>query len=200
MADLITQDQIAAIGKPFGPVYSALADSERAALITDASAAVESFCRRTFGQQSYVETYDGRNLPRVWLRQLPVIAVAAVSVNGEVLDNTYGDAWSFDSGTGELRRGSGHDDVRFAAWFPAGRGNVQVTYTAGYLEIPPAVQRATILTVRYLYELGRKDWLAQSESIGDYSYTLAQTALTGAMLPPHVAGLLADWVYDDGPF
>ena len=41
--------------------------------------------------REYAEDLDGRDLPRVWLANRPVIAVTSVTVDGTALDNTAGD-------------------------------------------------------------------------------------------------------------
>jgi hypothetical protein len=199
VSDLITIGQVTQIGPPFAAVFAGLPAAEQQALVSDASAVVEDWCRRIFAQQTYTETYDGEGLPRIWLRQRPVLAVAAVLVNGDALDNTYLSAWMFNGDTGMLIRGNGLDDDRFPAWFPRGSRNIQVTYSAGYLTVPRPVQRATILAVRYLYEMGRRTWFALSETIGDYSYTQAALPTMTYALPPAITGLLAPYVQDDGP-
>lgn len=200
MADLITSQDVLNLGPPFSTVFANLPTDEQAALISTASAAVEDFCRRKFTQTTYTETYDGSGIGRIWLRQKPVIAVSAVLINGDALENTYESAWHFNADTGELTRSDGQDDIRFVPWFPRGAGNIQVTYAAGYLDIPLPVKRATILTVRYIYQLGQRTWLEKSESIGDYSYTLMEPVwLFMRPLPPYITGLLANYVQDDGP-
>ncbi len=180
------------------PKFSGLPQQEQTDLIADASAAVQNWCRRNFGQLTYTEQYDGSGLGRIWLAQRPVLAVAQVLVNGDALDNTYGTAFYFVPETGELGRGSGQDDRRFQAWFPKGSRNIQVTYSAGYLDIPSPVKRATIITCRWLYDSARIDYVTQSESIGDYSYT-QNPLVTGMFLPPAAVALLAPYVQDDGP-
>jgi hypothetical protein len=180
------------------PKFAKLVAQEQADLIADASAAVQQWCRRQILEQTYTETYDGTGLGRIWLNVRPVIAVAAVLINGDPVDNTYGTAWYFKADTGELGRGSGQDDRRFQAWFPRGSRNIQVTYAAGYQTVPNSVKRATIFVVRWLYDSGRQSWAMSSETIGDYSYTL-NPMLANAPLPPPAISLLTPYVQDDGP-
>src|SRR5579862_9280553 len=100
------------------PQFARLGDTRQTSLIARASEKVIGYCRRPgFAQTSYVETHNGANRPWLWLRQRPVLAVSAVTVNTEPLDNTFGDAWSFVPETGKLIRGNGQDDPRFAPWF-----------------------------------------------------------------------------------
>lgn len=177
------------------PKFAALDSSEQSALVSAAMASVESYCRRSFELGTVTETFSGRNSPRIWLSVRPVISVSAVTINGDALDNSQGDAWVFDAGRGELVRGNGQDAARFSGWFPRGTDNVSVTYSGGYATVPGPVVRAGIIIARWLSEASRNAGLYSQERIGDYSYVL-NTAL-GGTLPPGAAGLLAPYVQDD---
>lgn len=179
MADLITTADLPA---------ALAARDDAAALVSAASRWVERYCRRTFAQAEVTEKYDGRNLPRIWLDRTPVVEVASVTVNGAALDNSQGMGWTFDPDTGELLRGPGTDDPRFAPWFPRGRRNVEVTYTGGYEPIPDDVQRATLICVQHLADGSEATGVIRSESVGAYSYTLADPSLLA--FPPLAASLL----------
>lgn len=65
--------------------------------------------------------------------------------------------------------------------WPAGSGNVKVTFTAGYTSVPAdltmAVNDITILLYNNRTRGGQQ---MQSESLGDYSYSLASQAVGGA--------------------
>lgn len=177
------------------PAFAKLPDVEQSALIAAACASIRAFCRRSFTQQTYVETHSGRNRSRLWLNVRPVVQVAAAVVNGEALDNSRGDAWTFKPASGELVRGDGLCDPRFAAWFPTGTGNVVVTYSGGYDPIPDDVKRAAILTVQTIQAAGKLSGAYKSESIGDYSYTL-NDALRNP-IPPTAAFLLSRYIQDE---
>ncbi len=178
------------------PQFATLPQQEQTDLICDASLAVQNYVRRNLLQQTFDEFYDGTNLPRIWLRVRPVIAVTAVLINGDALDNTYQSAWYFNPDTGELGRGDGQDDKRFPPWFPTGSCNIEVVYAAGYATVPGPVKRATIMTIHWLYDAGRRSWLYASERIGDYQYTV-NTDIDLMILPPSAAALLTAYVQDD---
>lgn len=187
MADLITADDLTASC----PTLAVRSDLAR--LVSSASQAVERYCNRTFAVDTYTERHDGRGLSRIWLRQRPVVSVAAVSSDGYDLDNTSGDAWTFNPDTGELLWSNGLDDPRFAARFARGFRNVEVTYTAGFDPIPEPVATAVILTARWLADRMNASGAFQSERIGDYSYTLATQA---GVLSDAAEMLLASYVQD----
>jgi hypothetical protein len=181
------------------PSFTAVPASRQASLIQRASTRVINHCRRPgFLQNSFDEFHDGRNLPRIWLRQRPVIAVSNVIINGDALDNTFGSGWHFRGDTGELIRGNGQDDTRFVPWFPAGQQNIEVVYSAGFVAVPDPVVEAACWTVKWMYDQGKISGVFRSESIGDYSYTLSDKNLDQD-LPPHIAAMLVDYVQDDGP-
>ncbi len=60
-----------------------------------------------------------------------------------------------------------------ASQFSRGFQNIYVSYTAGYVTIPAALEKAAIEMVKYKYDLSTKDLSVKSETIGRvYSYTL----------------------------
>lgn len=182
------------------PAFGALPASEQASLLSTASQRILSHCRREgFAQAGVTDVLDGTGLARVWLTRKPVITISTVTINGVAVDNTTGSAWSFNSRTGELRRGDGYSGINFAMRYPLGRGNVVVAYWAGYVAVPDPVVRATIWAVRWLSDQLKVSGIYSSESIGDYSYSLNAAAMS-LSLPTHIASLLCDFVLDDGPY
>lgn len=156
------------------PGLAALPAEERAALVADANAAVRDHCGRDLLLAARTERYSGRNRGRIWLAVRPIVEVSAVSIDGiGELSYDDGEGWAWDPETGALYRGPARTDPRHAPWFPFGTRNVEVAYTAGYDPVPPPVRRAAVLTARRLHDQGRQSGVYKSESIGDYSYTLA---------------------------
>lgn len=182
MADLVTSQNVT-------DAYPELASkADLAAVITRVSRAVEDYCNRTFAQEALTERHDGDGLPRLWLDRPPIGAITSVTINGEALDNTNADAWGFNPDTGELWRGQGRDDLRYAMGFPTGRQNVAVEYTGGYTAVPGPVVEATLLAIKALYDRRAASGAYSSEKIGDYQYTLNTT--TTGVVTPAVAELL----------
>jgi hypothetical protein len=161
-------------------------------LIDDANAAIEARCNRIFSQTTFTEIHDGQNLSRVWLRNPPILSVTSITIDGQDVDNTFGDSWCFRSGSGELVRGNGQDDPRFAATFPRGNQNVSVVYEGGYSPMNGAVRRAALILVKHLALSTRVTGMYRSESFGDYSYTIGEPA--SVAFPPLAADLLADFI------
>lgn len=189
------------------PAWAQQPDTARSRLINTATSKVDRFCRRGFvdatgaeiqgfPQQSVTETFDGHGQSKLWLSLRPVITVTSVTINGDALDNSNNDAWTLTPGNGRLVRGDGHQDSRFDDRWLSSSSGIVVQYWGGYLTLPDQVVTATAYLVRYLYERGKVSGIFDSESIGDYSYKLAQIA-TNMTVPQHVADLLADFVQDD---
>lgn len=177
------------------PGFAKLPEGEQSALIEAATDQIDARIRRSLAQQTYVEVHSGSNRPRIWLRNRPVLQVAEVLITGWALDNTHGDAWQFTPETGELLRGDGLCDPRFAPWFPAGRNNVRVTYSAGYDPIPAAVKRAAILVAQSIQVAGKANGAYKSESLGDYNYTLNDGLVDP--IPPVAMSLISRYIQDE---
>jgi len=187
MPDLVTAAEVADAWPAFGSVPS----YQQPGLIRDASAIIAAAVGVDFVPTSYVERIDGRNLPRIWLAHRPVLSVSSVAVSGEVLAPAD---YTLDPGAGELLRGDGSYEPRFAQMWPSGRRNIEVSYQAGYATVPDDVKRACILTIRYHAGIVAVSGAFKSESIGDYSYTIADGGSSGGSrdnLPSDAAAILA---------
>ena len=180
------------------PAFANLSATAQRRKINAASSRVDEVCRRPFGfaQQSVTEVFSPRNRSSVYLTLRPVISVMAVTLNGDVLDNSLGDAWTVHPDTGRLIRGDGQDDPRFAPWWPAGDRNLSVQYWGGYQALPDDLVMATAYLVRWLHERGKVAGIYQSESVGGWSGTLASGGLSRTV-PDHVMALLSDYVIED---
>lgn len=177
--------------------FGRLSATAQGGFIDTASDQIDSACGRKFGftQQSETETFDGRGQSELWLSLRPVVSVASVTLDGDPLDNTDGTAWTLDGATGRLIRGAGREDPRFADRWPHGDDNIIVQYWGGYAAIPPKVVTATCFAVRHLYDQGKVSGAYSQETIGSYTRSIRQIALT-AGLPDQVIGLLQEFMQD----
>jgi hypothetical protein len=190
-------------------------DARLARLLDQASAAIESYCKRTFAAASRFEYYSGDDSQVLILRNTPVQSIANLW-----LDSTgyFGDgASAFASATllvagtdYALARDNASDDEtsrsgivrRLNGTWPAiqeqqagmitrtrgaGHGNIKVEYTSGYGTIPGDVSLACLTMVRDIFggHVGM-----QQESYEDYSYTRLAAAEQAKMIGS-VASLLA---------
>ena len=138
------------------PAFGQLTASAQARLINAATERVNAICRRPLGfaQQMVTETISGRNQSALWLTTRPVISIETIFLNEYYLDNSLGDAWTFEGKSGKVVRGRGNDDTRFVPYWPAGEANIVLQYWAGYQTFPDDLVCATAFYVKYLREQG----------------------------------------------
>jgi hypothetical protein len=163
-------------------------------LITAASRAICAYCGRgQFTLQSYTDTYDGAGKTWMLLRQWPVLSVTAIALTQCGVSSTITDATTFQletpipaGGAQRLTLISPH------LYFPRGRGNVQITYQAGYPSVPADVAQACIEAVGEAYQ--RRNRISQTSvsSQGQTTVAFSQVDLNAAakaMLEPYIRRL-----------
>lgn len=129
-------------------------------LITASSEFVTSWLGVNIKSTDYTEYRNGNNQPSLMLYNHPVTAVASVSVDGvpavPAVTGVGTPGYVFDAELLYMRGGV----------FPRGYQNVIVTYTAGYVLVPPDIEQACIelVTLRYR-ERGREG--QASKNIGN---------------------------------
>lgn len=132
--------------------YLGITDTNTDAVLTDlvskASAMVEAFCNRTFGQASYTETLNGNGRAQLCLKNTPITAVASVAINDAPVSaavGATGTGYVFDKLSVYLRPGG------YPCTFSKGVQNVTIAYTAGYAAIPLDVAQACIELVAHKF-------------------------------------------------
>jgi len=143
-------------------------------LITSQSLLIEDWLSMPILSAARTETYDGTGTQDLVLRVFPVTAVAALAVGGVSVPAA---SFTFDDLGVHLVNDT----------FPQGRGNVSVTYTAGYAEVPPALQQACIELVSFRYR--------ERDRIGVSVHAIAQGNTTYSLrdFPPQVLTLLQQY-------
>lgn len=145
-----------------------VAETAEATLVIDlASASIQDYTGQTISAVANdVVTLDPPYGSYLFLPELPVTAVASVTVGGTALalgsPTVDGYYWYGDTGT--IRYGG----YRGYAWGWAPK-SVVVTYSHGYATIPDAVRAVTLEAAAQMMGSGPAGGL-QSESIGNYSY------------------------------
>lgn len=129
-------------------------------LINLLSGRIEDWCGRKFVSQAYTDqAYDGCGEEDLFLKQYPITAVAAVSLDGVALSAAeLADSLNFLSygEEGYIWRSGG---------FPARRQGVKVTYTAGYTTIPSGLAMACVEWAIILFEGRMKDAKVKQEDM-----------------------------------
>lgn len=163
------------------------------AQITQASAAIVSWCGRVFAREVVSEVWrlDADTQP-LSLARYPVVTITSVIEDGTTL---AGSDYELDADAGMLWRLA--SDER-AAWRAR---KITVAYTAGYLlpgqvgrTLPADVERACILMVAAQYNAQGRDPMLRSDGaqgIGQVSYLDPRAGMEA--MPPQAAALL--WRY-----
>lgn len=166
MADLTT---LAAV-KAYGSIAGTELDTLLGTLITRASAAIENFLQGSVLSAPYTETRNGTGGTAMLLAEYPVTAVSSLSIDGTTIPAApaYGQpGWWLANRT-----------LLLAGYrFTRGRGNVLVSYTAGYASTPPDIEQACIETV--MLALKRRDHIdVSSKSLAGETISFITAELT----------------------
>jgi uncharacterized phiE125 gp8 family phage protein len=168
-------------------------DAALTALITQVSAAIETYCNRQFGTRTVTDTIRNRvRRDALVLSAIPVTAIDTVTESGTGLTADYYELESAKSGL--LLRLDGSDNV--SCW-PAAK--ITIEYTAGYVlpgedgaNLPADIERACIdMCVRGYHSTGRDLALKSEEVPGVIKQAWSTEALAaqGAM-PSDIAARL----------
>ncbi len=157
MVNLVTADYVNSVVAGAGGISSAMLNN----LITAASVMAQTYCRRQFVPNRWVEKYDATRVGYLMLRQTPVLALNLVTLYPQSASPLTCNPNQFDiqAGTGRISMlpdaTAGFPDFWALAalaedGFPAlGRGIIQVDYTAGcgYLTVATAAIAPGLQTV-----------------------------------------------------
>lgn len=164
-------------------------DARFNALITEASALIDSYCGRTFESKTLTEKVKGYGRGSfLQLTHTPIISVASVTLDGEVIS---ADDYDIDDAAAGLLAGHWYDTapLRYAMGraHKAGRQRklYSVTYTGGYVvsggskNLPADIERACVEMVRGLYQMTSRDSTVTAEQVdgvGSFTYGNMQVA------------------------
>lgn len=188
--DLCTRDE----AKAWLKIANADSDALIDALITRCSAGITRWVSRPLLTATYTaEKYNGSGTSRLTLKNYPVTAVAAVTVNGVTVPAASGPTeygFMFDQYglylTGVMGSPTPGSNIWLGSIFPAGNLNAAVTYTAGYALVPEDIRQACIEFVSYKYlqraHIGKK---TENINVGGMG-----TSYQEGLLPPEVQDLL----------
>lgn len=164
-------------------------------LISEASAAIETYCGRVFALQEYSEEFrlPTRDATLV-LRQWPVTAVDSIDENGtDLTDETD---FETDGESGRITRLAGSVPGKWPA-----RVKVTVQYTAGYLlpgdspgdDLPADIERACTELVKMRYFGRERDPNVTREvvpQVYDVTFGGAPGSAGSESMPAHVSAML----------
>jgi hypothetical protein len=135
--DELTQSQ-------YAQLIESNADLDPESVLVKAEAAIESRLGRRISVASYTERFRAEG-QTVWVRNRPVITVTALKRRIRV-----NDSWSvLDHSLLEIESGPGY----FTSYDPIKGYQIEVTYSAGYTDIPEDIKEAVIMqTVLFSYQ------------------------------------------------
>ncbi len=137
--------------------------------------AVSDFMRKeastAFSVQEHMETRNGSGQRMLFLKYTPCTAVASLYVDG-VLVSARGQAPTNFGSSGYIFN---DDHITLHGYiFNRGKDNVQVTYTAGYSQIPRDLEQSVVVTIARKYrEIERLGHMSKSIAGETVSFDLS---------------------------
>lgn len=181
--------------KTYAGVSGSGDDTLLAALLAQAEATMRRLCDRSltngFESASRTEYYDGTDAENIQLKEWPVTTISSVQYvedDGSLTDvaSTFyranlntGTLYAVGSVTGRFALDDGSSVFTNFKPFPRwerGKQNIKVVYTGGYGTVPKDLEYAVYRLMDSVYAGRGSDPSKQSESIGDYSYTMQAAA------------------------
>lgn len=153
-------------------------DGDTDTLIDSAIEFLQGETHRYFGEpKEFVEILEGSGTVHLWLKEPPdtdqTVKVEERFVSDDEWEEVDEDDYEVDGRKLVRVDGGAWNRLRDA------RGRVfhhikqyRVTYTFGYDDLPADVEEAVALLVKWRQEQMEQGVMMQSESLGDYSYTL----------------------------
>lgn len=142
MAQLITVAEAKLYLKIDSPIIDE--DHTISMLIDQATSKLQRKYGRDLVYTTYIdEEYSGEGHDYLILRNYPIESILSVTVSNDPIPWNVTDVWvNKDSGFLQFRGGR----------FPAGVGNIKVSYTAGFNPVPDWLKSECLLLVADLYE------------------------------------------------
>lgn len=164
--------------------------ADRQKVINRAEQLIENITDDFFYAKAFTVYRDGNGNDRLFVGLIPdIISVTAVLISGITLisdwytndvDSIYLDPEAVTGSSDDLPEL--HLRLKYKVkLFPKGMGNIKITGTYGWSSVPAAIEKAAIIlcraendsTLYSSHEVGLK-----SEKLGDYSYTMADAAVS----------------------
>lgn len=178
---LITRDEY----KAYMGINSPNQDSVIDAIIPKVSQFVKTYCRRTFVDfvnDSITETVHGGYGDKITLKEYPLLSVTTVAVSTDY-GVTYTDLIEFTDYVVDL---SDATIIAISGDFPKLINGYQITYTAGYEDIPIDLKLAVMDLVTYYM----KNDMAVHSPKAPGTNTVQVEYITSSALPAHIRRIL----------
>lgn len=182
LVDLVTAEEAEA---HFNAAGMECPDDETLAwLITTGSSAISNYLNRELVSQEFTETYDGKGGVRLFLPNTPITAVSSLKIDDVAIP-----ASANTSSRGYVIAGS---NIGLRGYmFTRGIMNVEITYTGGYVTIPPVIKSASLEAIRAVRQMLERETGVTSLSAGGHSMSFAspESIIAGCMTS-HVTAML----------
>jgi hypothetical protein len=162
MADFATVSDVASFLQVEISTAAQIAAAERA--LKEASAAIRNYCRQVLSRvDDETITLDSAGGARLFLPELPVLEVSAVTEDGEALSET------------EYKLGQHGILHRLGRAWATGIQNIAITYSHGYAVIPDDIVAVCTRAASRAYQAGLRSGDSQgvpgvaSKALGDFS-------------------------------
>lgn len=146
-------------------------------------------------ETSYVEVWDGAASDELVPRRRPITGVTSVKIAS---NNDFSVSQGIPSEVINFNQRS----ITFRSLqLPFGRGLIQVTYTAGYADVPYDIQMATIMQYQWLRsQLGKSGFMNGLKSISKMGETQTKDSSIGKFgLRDEVVGMLETYSRFEAP-
>ena len=174
-------------------------DRQLSSLQYAAESVIKSRLKRNLELSTYTEFYAGNSQRALTLRQRPVLSIASIYEDFNAFfgqkPDSFGPATLLQPGHHyaldlDTTSNLSHSGIIFrigGVWQEIGRvyfpgklaaeigptfGNLKITYTAGYSEIPQDLQYAVCYLISFMRRNVEAGGSIESETIGDYEYKL----------------------------
>ncbi len=147
-------------------------DPALAPIVTNINQAVDTYLARNILSATYNESYRGLGTPRFLLNNVPVTAIASLTILGQAILPTtspFQPGFMFDSERGMV-------EVVGYGPIPTWPGAISIAYTAGYAAVPDDLVQAAIEWAAFKYKTKDKIGV-QSKTLDRETVTYSQHAM-----------------------
>ena len=149
-------------------------------IIEEATAMVNTYCRRTFHLETgIIEKHLGNNLHNIMLNKMPIVSIASITYDGSTISASDYEIW--DAGAAIVFKPG-------TVWDRSSQGTRYIfTYSAGYTlpgvsgaNLPGDIQRATMEICKGIFYARKRDSAVRSERVeGVYAVEYATSGAQG---------------------
>jgi hypothetical protein len=165
-------------------------DGKVGRIVNAISTQIQAWLGYQVAQQSYSRTFNGQGTRKFFVPDLPLVSVQSLTINGQTIQQG---SWSSSSQLPGYYNDS--QSIFLVGYhFPHGFQNISMTYTAGYAQVPPDIEQASLDWSKIVYTTGTLPFGANVVRVqaGDSSFDFGgQGAVTSTKFIPMPASIYA---------